>query len=144
MAETARLTAAAAGNDGTAAAQGDLDALVATTDAAEAAVATQRGRVEALVTAKRTQTNEEAAWGVRVTAATTAKGVADTASATATAVVTAEKENVTTRSYLMNTLALYDTTTNWSSGCNADANVKCALKENTPGSATTSVWTWPT
>lgn len=43
----------------------------------------------------------------------------------------------------MNTLALYDTTTNWSADCNTGTNAKCVLAETTV-TATTSVFTWPT
>jgi hypothetical protein len=60
------------------------------TDAAETAVATQRGRIESLYEAKRTQDAEATAWGVRVTAANTAKGVADTAKTAADTAVTRE------------------------------------------------------
>jgi hypothetical protein len=73
------LVAASGGTDGTAAAQGVLDGLVANTSAAVAAVQTQRGRVEALLEAQTTQVAEEAAWGERATAANTAKLAADDA-----------------------------------------------------------------
>jgi hypothetical protein len=73
------LVAASGGTDGTTAAQGVLDGLVANTSAAVAAVQTQRGRVEALLEAQTTQVAEEAAWGERVTAANTAKLAADAA-----------------------------------------------------------------
>jgi hypothetical protein len=42
----------------------------------------------------------------------------------------------------MNTLALYDTTTNWSAACNTSTNAKCVLTENDM-TDTTSVWAWP-
>jgi hypothetical protein len=83
------LVAAAAGTDGTSAATSALGTLTALTDAAEAAVLTQRERVEKLIDSKRTQDLEESAWATRVAAALTAKNTADTAKTTADAAVAA-------------------------------------------------------
>jgi len=90
QAAVASLTTASAGADQTSTKQAVLTPLVAATDAAELAVATQRGRVENLYEAKRTQDAEQAAWGVRVAASSTAKDTADAAKLVADAAVTAE------------------------------------------------------
>ena len=53
--------------------EGELALLTQATTAAETAVADQRDRVQALVTAKATQAEAKAAWGERKTAAEKAK-----------------------------------------------------------------------
>lgn len=119
--------------------------MTAATVAGEAAVQTQLARVEALVAAQRTQDAEEALWGERVTAANTAVQTATTAKATATAAVDAAKAQVTTRSWLFETLGQIKTS-EYAAACNTGGNPKCALAEDARTSATdksVSTWSWP-
>jgi len=140
-AEVTRLTALTGGSDGSGAALIALNLKVADTTAAETAVATQRGRVEALIEAKRTQDLEEARWTERVTAANTAMGTANTAKLAATAAVAEAKEQVSTRSWLFEVLT-HISVTDYAAACNSGSNPVCAIAE-TAKDATTSTWTWP-
>lgn len=119
--------------------------MTAATVAGEAAVQTQLARVEALVAAQSTQDQEEALWGERVTAANTAVQTATTAKATATAAVDAAKAQVTTRSWLFETLGQINTA-EYAAACNTGGNPKCALAEDARTSSTdasVSTWSWP-
>lgn len=119
------LVAASGGTDQTAAKQGILDGVVADTTAAEGAVATQRARIEALIEAKRTQDQEEALWGERVTTANNAVLAATTAKSDADTALTEAQEQVTTRSWLFETLGAIDATS-YAAACNTGSNAKCA------------------
>ena len=90
-----------------------MDLLTGETAAAEAAVATQRGRVESLVGAVATQA---AAWAERVEAATTAKGDADTAKTAATDALAETVAQLTTRSWLLTVLGIIDSA-QWNAQC---------------------------
>lgn len=119
-----------------------LNPLTAATTAAEGAVATQRGRIEALLTAQRTQDQEAALWEERVTAAQTAEDDANTAEDVADAAVTEAGKHVTDRSWLFES-AMYTDPTTYDTGCNASGNAQCMLAESAYTSST-STWTWPT
>lgn len=93
-----------------------MDALTGETAAAEAAVATQRGRVESLVGAVATQAAQAAAWAERVEAATTAKGDADTAKTAATDALAETVAQLTTRSWLLTVLGIIDSA-QWNAQC---------------------------
>ena len=114
--------------------------MTANTDAAEAAVDTQRGRVEALYGAQATQKAEEVAWGVRVTAANTAKLAADKASTDATADFDEMVRQRTTRSWLFGIMGLFDTA-QWGAECEGSGKAKCAMTE-TAAAAGSSTWAW--
>jgi hypothetical protein len=140
-AEVARLVTAAGGTDASASTLATLTAKKADTTAAEGAVATQRGRVESLIEAKRTQDLEEARWTERVAAANTAEGLALTAKTDATAAVATAKEQVSTRSWLFEVLGEIKVT-DYAANCNSGSNPVCALSE-TAKDASTSTWAWP-
>lgn len=116
--------------------------LTQATEAAQTAVATQRARIEALISAQRTQDQEEALWSERVTAAQTALDDANTAEDVADAAVTEAGKHVTDRSWLFET-AMYVDANTYDTGCNAAGNAQCMLAE-TAFTTTTSTWTWPT
>lgn len=141
-AEVTRLQTAAGGSDQTAAMQQVLDGVVATTTAAETAVDTQRGRVEALITAKRTQDQEEALWEERVAAAQLAVQAATTAKEAADDAVTDAQSQVTTRSWLFEVLA-HINATEWAAACNSGSNPRCQLTESARADTSSSTWSWP-
>jgi hypothetical protein len=136
------LNGEAGGTDGTLAAQNALNLKTADTTAAETAVDTQRGRVEVLITAKRTQDQEEALWSERVTAAQAAVQTATDAKAVADQAVVDATSQVTTRSWLFEVLAHIDTTA-WAAACNSGSNPRCQLGETARASNSQSTWAWP-
>lgn len=136
------LVAGTGGSDETSAKQTLLNAVVANTTNAQTAVADQRARVEALVTAKATQDQEVAAWGERVTAANTAKLAADTAEDDADAELATIKEQVSKRSWLFTVLGTIDSS-QWDTACESGSNAKCAMTESAK-TTNTSTWTWNT
>lgn len=137
------VAAAGKGSDETTAKENALKPYTDKTTKAEEAVAAARARVEALVLAKQTQVAEKSAWGERVTAANTAKSLADKAKVAADAAVDAIKEQVSKRSWLQGMLAAIDSS-KWNTACGDTANSKpaCVLAE-TASTADTSTWSWP-
>lgn len=99
--------------------------------------------MEKLVDAKRTQTLEEGLWEERVTAADAAKSTAETGKQAADDDLAFVKEQVTTRSWLYETLNLIKAA-DYASGCNASA-ATCDWMEDTTGTWDTSKspWIWP-
>lgn len=140
----AALEDATGGTDGVTAAENALAAKVALTDAAEEAVKTQRTRLEALITAKRTQDQEEAYWGERVNTANELIQTTTDAETDAQTLLSRAEEQVSTRSWLFEVLREIDATA-YATGCNT-VSKPCALIEDTTNSnmLTTSVWQWPT
>jgi len=118
--------------------------------AAEAAVATQRQRIEDLLLANRSADQEEAAWEIRVAAANTAKLAADANKQAADDAVTELGKQFTERSWLFRTLEhistdLYATACRTETGSGAEV---CAYVEVVPDSVpaeglSTSEWEWP-
>lgn len=123
------LVEAAKGADETTAKGATLKEFTDATAAAEAAVDTQRGRVEKILLAKRTQDAEEALWGERVNAASTAVQTATTVKLAADAAVVEAKEQVSTRSWLFEMLNAIDSTS-YSDDCNSQSK-PCAIIETT-------------
>jgi len=113
----AALEDATGGTDGVTAAENALAAKVALTDAAEEAVKTQRTRLEALITAKRTQDQEEAYWGERVNTANELIQTTTDAETDAQTLLSRAEEQVSTRSWLFEVLREIDATA-YATGCN--------------------------
>lgn len=123
---------------------GDLDGLVAATDAAEANVKTQRDRVEALVRHLIDQGAEATAWAERVDAAQDVRDEAFLIHEDAVWEQNSAEAQVSQRSWLYPALSYLDAT-NWVDGCDADA---CLYKEDVTSraadaDANTSEWAWP-
>lgn len=94
-----------------------------------------------MVTAKRTQDQEEAAWTERVATATTAEGTANTAKLAADAALVEANEQISTRSWLLEVLKDINST-EWGAACNTGGNPRCQIDE-TARTETTSTWAWP-
>lgn len=95
-----------------------------------------------MVLAKRSQDLEQGLWGERIKAAEAAKEVANTAASDAGDAVTAVKEQVSTRSWLYETLGVIDVTS-YASGCNA-TNKPCDLTELARPDTSSSTWGFAT
>jgi hypothetical protein len=117
-----------------------LGLIVQNTTDAGTAVANQRARVEALVTAKSTQDQEVASWGERVSVANTAKLTADDVEDAADAELATTMEQVSKRSWLFTVLGQIDAT-NWAADCQDGSRAKCAYTESAR-TASTSTWAW--
>jgi len=107
---------------------------------AQTAVANQRVRVEALVTAKATQDAEVASWDERVTVANTAKLTADEVEDDADAELATTMEQVSKRSWLFTVLGQIDAA-NWAADCEDGSRAKCAYTESA-WTGSTSTWAW--
>lgn len=111
----------------------DAGALIAPCDTA----VDQLSKIESLVAAKRTQDQEEAAWGERVATRLIAKQAADTVLADATAAVNAVTATMTTRSWVFPALGFlgHDSdgnlvNTDWDRAtCDVSPNPRCRIDE---------------
>lgn len=138
------LVKAQGGADETTAKAASLKEFTDLTAAAEAAVDTQRGRVEKILLAKRTQDGEVALWGERVNAANTAVQTATTVKEAADDAVAEAKAQVSTRSWLFEMLNGINSTS-YADACNSPSK-PCAIVETTSvaqGDPNLSTWDWP-
>jgi uncharacterized protein YhaN len=94
----------------------DAGALIAPCDTA----VDQLSKIESLVAAKRSQDQEEAAWGERVETRLLAKQAADTALSTAADAVTAVKDTLSTRSWIFPVLGYLGSSDSTANLYNAD------------------------
>jgi hypothetical protein len=134
------LVAAAAVSIDVPALQAVVDGLKLKTSAASDLVDAQLARVEALVDNKRTQDLEEGLWEERVTAANDARNAATVAKEVADDALDDALGQVSTRSWLYETLGVIDVT-KYAADCNAIAK-RCDWQE-TGNTESTSTWAWP-